>query len=147
MVDRIDGCVGAWSRAACGGGDDSDGRPRLIARQVPTDGDLNFYNWSEYIDPDLITAFEDEYGVDVVETFYESNEAMLSQIQAGVVYDLIVPSDYMVGIMIDEGLLLPAQQGRHPQPSATSTPSSSTRRTTRPASTRWRISAARPDSA
>jgi spermidine/putrescine-binding protein len=71
-----------------------------------TDGDLNFYNWSEYMDPDLITAFQDEYGVDVVETFYESNEAMLSQIQAGVSYDVIVPSDYMVGIMIEEGLLV-----------------------------------------
>jgi spermidine/putrescine-binding protein len=42
----------------------------------------------------------------VVESFYESNEAMLSQIQAGVNYDLIVPSDYMVGIMIEEGLLV-----------------------------------------
>ncbi|HSJ34194.1 MAG TPA: spermidine/putrescine ABC transporter substrate-binding protein [Acidimicrobiia bacterium] len=72
-----------------------------------TDGDLNFYNWSEYMDPDLITAFEEQYGVDVVETFYDSNETMLAQIQAGVVYDLIVPSDYMVNIMIEEGLLLP----------------------------------------
>jgi spermidine/putrescine-binding protein len=70
------------------------------------DGDLNFYNWSEYMDPDLITAFEEEYGVDVVETFYESNEAMLAQVQGGVSYDLIVPSDYMVSIMISEGLLV-----------------------------------------
>lgn len=72
-----------------------------------TDGNLNFYNWSEYMDPDLITEFEEQYGVDIVETFYDSNETMLAQIQAGVVYDLIVPSDYMVNIMIDEGLLMP----------------------------------------
>lgn len=71
-----------------------------------TDGDLNFYNWSEYMDPDLIAAFETEYGVDVVESFYESNEAMLAQLQSGVVYDLVVPSDYMIKIMIDEGLLM-----------------------------------------
>jgi spermidine/putrescine-binding protein len=56
------------------------------------------------MDPDLITEFETEYGVDVIESYYESNEAMLSQIQAGVAYDLIVPSDYMVKIMIDEDL-------------------------------------------
>ncbi|HEX7100482.1 MAG TPA: spermidine/putrescine ABC transporter substrate-binding protein [Acidimicrobiia bacterium] len=74
------------------------------------DGDLNFYNWSEYIDPELITAFEEQYDVDVIETFYDSNETMLAQIQAGVVYDLIVPSDYMVAIMIDEGLLMPLQK-------------------------------------
>jgi spermidine/putrescine-binding protein len=70
------------------------------------DGDLNFYNWSDYIDPDLITAFQDQYGVTVTQDFYESNEEMLAKIQAGVHYDLIVPSDYMVGIMIDDGELM-----------------------------------------
>ena len=71
------------------------------------DGDLNFYNWSDYMDPDLVTAFEEQYSVDIVEDFYESNEALLAQMQAGAVYDLIVPSDYMVGIMIETGLLAP----------------------------------------
>ena len=70
------------------------------------DGDLNFYNWTEYVDPDLITAFEGAFEVDIVETFYESNEAMISQIQSGVSYDVIVPSDYMVGILIAEGMLV-----------------------------------------
>jgi len=79
-----------------------------------TDGNLDFYNWSEYIDPELIAAFEEQYEVDVVESFYESNEAMLAQIQAGVVYDLIVPSDYMVGIMISEDLLMPLQKDAIP---------------------------------
>jgi spermidine/putrescine-binding protein len=54
-----------------------------------------------------VTAFEEQYEVDVVEDFYESNEALLAQMQAGAVYDLIVPSDYMVGIMIQNGLLAP----------------------------------------
>lgn len=90
--------------AACGGDDESVSAADCTAGAV--DGDLNFYNWSEYIDPDLISAFEAEYGVDVVESFYESNEAMLSQLQSGVSYDLIVPSDYMVNIMIQEGLLV-----------------------------------------
>lgn len=71
------------------------------------DGDLNFYNWSEYMDPELVSAFEAEHGIDIVEDFYESNEALLAQMQAGAVYDLIVPSDYMVGIMIQTGLLAP----------------------------------------
>jgi spermidine/putrescine-binding protein len=107
--------------AACGG-DGSDGGTGGTAADgtVPSggaagadcaldqvDGDLNFYNWSEYIDPELVTAFEEQYDVDVVEDFYESNEALLAQMQAGAIYDLIVPSDYMVGIMIDNGLLSP----------------------------------------
>jgi spermidine/putrescine-binding protein len=78
------------------------------------DGDLNFYNWSDYMDPELITAFEDQYEVDVVEDFYESNEALLAQMQAGAVYDLIVPSDYMVGIMIQNGLLAPLNRDAVP---------------------------------
>jgi spermidine/putrescine-binding protein len=78
------------------------------------DGDLNFYNWSEYMDPELVTAFEEQYGVDVVEDFYESNEALLAQMQAGAVYDLIVPSDYMVGIMIENGLLAPINKDAVP---------------------------------
>jgi len=78
------------------------------------DGDLNFYNWSEYMDPELVTAFEEQYAVDVVEDFYESNEALLAQMQAGAVYDLIVPSDYMVGIMIENGLLAPINDAAVP---------------------------------
>ncbi len=99
--------------AACGG-DTADGGDEVACEAGEVDGDLNFYNWSEYMDPELVTAFEDQYGVDVVESFYESNEAMLSQIQAGVVYDLIVPSDYMVGIMIEEGLLVPLDKDAIP---------------------------------
>ncbi len=78
------------------------------------DGDLNFYNWTEYIDPELVTAFETEYEVDVVEDFYDSNEAMLAKLQSGAVYDLVVPSDYMVGIMIEEGLLAEVQRDAVP---------------------------------
>jgi spermidine/putrescine-binding protein len=108
----------ALMATACGGDDagggpdgtavdggDTSGAAECALGQV--DGDLNFYNWSEYIDPELITTFETEFGIDVVEDFYESNEAMLSQLQAGANYDLIVPSDYMIGIMIQEGLLNP----------------------------------------
>ena len=97
--------------AACGGGDETADGGDVTCEPGVTDAEtLNFYNWSEYIDPELIAQFEEESGVDVVESFYESNEAMLAQIQAGVTYDLIVPSDYMVGIMIEEGLLMPIQK-------------------------------------
>jgi spermidine/putrescine-binding protein len=106
---------------ACGGDDAGDGTggtttdgtespggaPGSECALDQVDGDLNFYNWSEYMDPELITAFEEQYEVDIVEDFYESNEALLAQMQAGAVYDVIVPSDYMVGIMIQNDLLAP----------------------------------------
>ncbi len=71
------------------------------------DGDLLFGNWSEYMNPDLIDLFEETYDVSVTEDFYTSNEALLAQIRAGGAdFDVIVPSDYMVEIMIDEDILL-----------------------------------------
>ena len=77
-----------------------------------TDGDLNLYNWTEYIPygseaedyevADLVAKFEEETGVKIVQTFYEDNETMLAQIEAGgAPYDIIVPSDYMVSTMAD----------------------------------------------
>ena len=72
-----------------------------------TDGDLTFYNWAEYIDEELLTAFEDETGINVQYTTYESNEEMLTKVESGAaIFDLIVPSDYMVDTMRREGLLL-----------------------------------------
>ena len=96
------------------GTESPDGATGAECELDQVDGDLNFYNWSEYMDPELVTAFEEQYAVDVVEDFYESNEALLAQMQAGAVYDLIVPSDYMVGIMIENGLLAPINDAAVP---------------------------------
>ena len=89
-----------------------------------TDGDLNLYNWAEYIPidslaidaevTDLVSAFEEEFDVEVVLTEYDSNEVMLAQIDAGVGYDVIVPSDYMVSIMKTAGLLVKLNQDTIP---------------------------------
>ena len=95
--------------AACGG-DDSDGDAlggggdAASCEVGETDGDLVLYNWSEYIDPELVTAFEEEYDVSVTEDFYDSNETMQAKISTGASgYDVIVPSDYMVAILIEDG--------------------------------------------
>jgi len=71
-------------------------------------GEIHLYNWHEYIDPAIIDMFKAECGVDVVQTNFSSNEEILAMLQAGGSnYDIIIPSDYMVRIMIDEGLLMP----------------------------------------
>ncbi len=67
---------------------------------------LIVYNWGEYIDPDVITMFEEETGIDVIYEEYETNESMYPKVASGAVaYDLICPSDYMIQRMIDEDLL------------------------------------------
>lgn len=67
---------------------------------------LIIYNWGEYIDPDVITMFEEETGIDVIYEEYETNESMYPKVSSGAVaYDLVCPSDYMIQRMIEEDLL------------------------------------------
>ena len=92
--------------AACGGGGSDNAADDCEPGE--TDGDLAFYNWADYIDEELLLAFEEETGVSIDYTVYESNEQMLSQVESeAAIYDLVVPSDYMVALMIEEELLLP----------------------------------------
>ena len=85
--------------AETGGEEAADGGPQLAA-------ELNVYNWADYIDEELLTAYEEEYGVKIVYDTYASNEDLLAKLQAGATgYDVIVPSDYMVSIMRDLDLL------------------------------------------
>jgi len=70
------------------------------------EGELHLFNWGNYTAPDLIEAFEKAHDVEVTVDDYDSNEAMLAKVQAGASgYDVAVPSDYMVQIMIEEELL------------------------------------------
>ncbi|WP_276357003.1 ABC transporter substrate-binding protein [Cohnella caldifontis] len=78
-------------------------------------GVITVYNWGEYIDPDLITQFEEETGIHVIYETFDSNEAMLTKIQqGGSAYDVAVPSEYMVEKMAEEGLLLPLDPSKIP---------------------------------
>lgn len=65
------------------------------------------YHWFEYIPQELLQKFTDETGIDVVMDTYDSNEALLAALKAGAIgtYDLAVPGDYMVEILIDQELL------------------------------------------
>ena len=70
------------------------------------EGVLNIYNWGNYTSPELIEKFEAEYDVDVTLDGYDSNETMLAKVQEGNTgYDIVVPGDYMIKVMIGEGLL------------------------------------------
>ena len=73
-----------------------------------TDGNLAMYNWAEYIDEDQLADFASEYGISYTLDTYDSNEAMQPIVSAGGSgYDVIVPSDYMVSILIAAGSIAP----------------------------------------
>ncbi len=70
--------------------------------------ELVLYNWSDYTPPEMLKRFTAETGIAVTLDLYDSNESLLAKLKAGGTgYDVIVPSDYMVKIMIDEGMLQP----------------------------------------
>ena len=77
---------------------------------------LNLFIWSEYIDPDIITAFEEKYDCKVTIDLYEDNESALAKLQGGGVsqYDIVVPSDYIVPAMISLNLLAPLDHAQIP---------------------------------
>ena len=70
------------------------------------EGELNVYNWGNYTSPEMIEKFEETHGVKVNLDSYDSNETMLAKVQAGNTgYDIVVPGDYMIQVMIEQGLL------------------------------------------
>ncbi len=84
-----------------------------LAGPVQAAGKLSLYQWFEYMPQSLLDKFTTKTGIKVTMDTYDSNEAMLASLKAGSLgsYDLAVPGDYMVEIMIGEGLLDTIKQG------------------------------------
>ena len=66
---------------------------------------LHVYNWGEYTGENIISDFEEETGCTVVMEIFDSNEQMYIKVANGESYDILVPSDYMIQRLIDEGYL------------------------------------------
>lgn len=78
----------------------------LSAAAANAEGTLNIYNWGNYTNPEMIEKFEKQYDIEVTLDGYDSNETMLAKVkEGGSGYDIVVPGDYMVAIMVGEGLL------------------------------------------
>jgi len=82
------------------------------SRWVCPDGfqgqELSVWNWSTYIAENTIRNFEDACGVTVDYDLFANNEEVMERLalQEGD-FDVVVPSDYAVGLLISEGLLQP----------------------------------------
>jgi spermidine/putrescine transport system substrate-binding protein len=81
----------------------------------PEEKALNLYNWSDYVAKSTIPDFQKQTGIKVTQDFFSSNEELLAKLQAGGTgYDVIVPSDYMVSIMIKSDILEPLDMSKIP---------------------------------
>lgn len=69
--------------------------------------ELNIYTWEDYIPDNVVADFEEATGIRINYTNFESNEQMLSVLENadGGDYDLILASDYIIDIAIQEGLV------------------------------------------
>jgi spermidine/putrescine transport system substrate-binding protein len=69
------------------------------------DGDLVYFNYSEYVDPALVKGFEKLYGVTVRESYFDSMSAMMAKLRAGIAYDVIFPSAEYIQRLLSGNLL------------------------------------------
>lgn len=77
-------------------------------------GVLHVYTWADYTNDEMVNAFTEKTGIEVIVDIYDSNETMLAKMQAGGgdAYSIIYPSDYMVQQMIELNMLTKLDQAR-----------------------------------
>ena len=103
-IERVDESDGNGNAAGSGG----SGKPAA-------NREVTVYSWGEYIDESLIDEFEAQTGITVNYRTVPSNEELYSQLQQGAISpDVIVPSDYMISQLIEEGWLQPLDYSKIP---------------------------------
>lgn len=98
----------AYDNAGMFAGLDTDYYNRFKGQDIS----INVYNWGEYISNgeddslDVNKAFEELTGIKVNYTFYATNEELYAKLRAGgSSYDVVIPSEYMIGRMVKEDML------------------------------------------
>jgi spermidine/putrescine transport system substrate-binding protein len=94
--------------AGCGLGDSGSGSKKETEKVVKAkpDGDLVYFNWSEYLDPALIKKFEKQYGVKVRQSNFDSMSSMMAKLRSGNRYDVIFPDQSYAPRLIAANQLL-----------------------------------------
>ena len=67
---------------------------------------LHIYTWADYVDPDVVQAFEDKYVCKVCVDTFDSNESMFAKLKSGAAgYDLITPTSYFVDMLVENDII------------------------------------------
>jgi spermidine/putrescine transport system substrate-binding protein len=78
-------------------------------------GELHLYNWNNYIAPETVARFENQFNAKIVQTYFSDNEEMLAKLAAGATgYDIIVPTSNALEVLIKKGDLLPLDPAQLP---------------------------------
>jgi len=75
---------------------------------------INVFAWGDVLDPTILAKFEQDTGIKLNLSYYSSNEELEVKMRAtgGDGYDLVMPSDYSVSLLIKEGLLKPLDHSK-----------------------------------
>lgn len=98
--------AGTMLLTGCGGSGEGGASAEDAVAKYGSDT-LKLYTWGEYMGENLISDFEDQFGVKVNVEYFDSNEAMYTKLQSGEAYDVLVPSDYMIERLKAENMLQP----------------------------------------
>ncbi len=89
--------------------------PEPSPRVDVTSTELNIFVWTEYFPQDMLDCFELVYGIKLNRDEYSSNEEMYAKVSAGgSAYDLVQPTDYIIGLMIRQELLKELDHAKMP---------------------------------
>jgi spermidine/putrescine transport system substrate-binding protein len=104
----------ALGLAGCGVGNEPAVQKKTTERVVKAvpDGDLVYFNWSEYLEPKLMKKFEKQYGVKVRESNFGSMQGMMAKLRSGNRYDLIFPSSEWADRLRKANQLLKIDKGQ-----------------------------------
>ncbi len=91
----------------------------LVCAAVPASGAIaqerivHVYNWSDYIDEDILDEFTAETGIEVVYDVFDSNEILETKLLAGGTgYDVVVPSGEFLARQIQAGVFRELDKSR-----------------------------------
>jgi spermidine/putrescine transport system substrate-binding protein len=116
LAPVIAACTGgaassAPSAAPSAAGAGPSAAPGASAAATPApqpESELLIYNYAEYMAPEIITEFEEKYGVNVTETYFESYDVMYPRVLAGNTgFDLTFPTDTDIPGLVEQGLVMP----------------------------------------
>src|SRR5262245_59021947 len=76
---------------------------------------MNFYNWSDYIEPTVLDTFTKNTGIKVRYETFDSNEVLETKLLAGKSgYDLVVPTAYFLERQIKAGVFQKLDKAKLP---------------------------------
>ena len=85
----------------------------VLAAQAGWAQEVRVYNWSDYIDEELLTKFEEETGFDLIYDVFDSNEVLETKLLAGGSgYDVVVPSATFLQRQIAAGAFQPLDKSQ-----------------------------------